>query len=170
MAKRGPPIKEDGANPETQRKRAQDRARQLRARAKKAAQSQLNAQQLQISANIGTNYGSLAQEDAPPTNTSLGLRAAQDIEDPLPTDTSAQPDPSPVQSPILPTTILEHIEQSEFEYIPFRRLNRESDKSPPPLSPSTRSQPDEFEERPGGEEKATMPPTRLHPALDMTGA
>jgi hypothetical protein len=75
MAKRGPPIKEDGANPETQRKRAQDRARQLRARAKKAAQSQLNAQQLQISANIGTNYGSLAQEDAPPTNTSLGLRA-----------------------------------------------------------------------------------------------
>jgi hypothetical protein len=170
MAKRGPPIKEDGANPETQRKRAQDRARQLRARAKKAAQSQLNAQQLQISANIGTNYGSLAQEDAPPTNTSLGLRAAQDIEDPLPTDTSAQPDPSPVQSPILPTTILEHIEQSEFEYIPFRRLNRESDKSPPPLSPSTRSQPDEFEERPGGEEKATMPPTRLHPALNMTGA
>lgn len=95
MAKRGPRIIEDDVNAETLRVRAQDRARQLRARAKKAEQAQLNAQQLQISARIGVSYGSLEHNDALTTDTSLSLRAYVDSENPLPAATHALPTSSP---------------------------------------------------------------------------
>jgi hypothetical protein len=154
MAKRGPRIIEDDVDAETLRVRAQDRARQLRARAKKAEQAQLNAQQLQISARIGVSYGSLEHNDAPTTDTSLGLRAYVDSENPLPAATHALPTSSPPQSPLRSITILKPTNSNE--YVPFRDLNRESNKSPPPTSP-LQSTTEELEEETDEEEEVNQP-------------
>jgi hypothetical protein len=153
MAKRGPRIIEDDVDSETLRVRAQDRARQLRARAKKAEQTQLNAQQLQISARIGVTYGSLEHDDPPTTDTSLGLRAYVDPENPLPAAAHALPTTSPPQSPLISTTILEPFNSNE--YVPFRNLNRESNKSLPPSSPP-HSTPEELKEEKDQEEEVNQ--------------